>query len=318
MTTGNGGLEPLIRSLDDAVPPDPWDRHRRRRPATRRPGPAGARCTPRCTLRGSAGPARRDPLGVDRRVTITATAPVGAKISRAGVHSCGLRRPCPCVRQSRRLVAVAGYVDVEEPRDVDAAAAPAGAAAGAWGRKVRKVYDEVSGPLWRSLVATYGSTFVADDAVAEGFARLLRRSDVTDPAAWVWQVSLHVAADLDERSRAAGFPAVGTGFDDNASVLRGRDDELPDAAIGLIEALSRLGEQQRRCVALVDIAGLTAPQAAAILGTTAATVRAQLRTARRTLRGLLRDGDRSSWGDSARSRCRAGPQAQREPEELLG
>jgi DNA-directed RNA polymerase specialized sigma24 family protein len=105
---------------------------------------------------------------------------------------------------------------------------------------------------------------------------------------------------------------------DTVSKLDGRDDDLSDAAIDLIEALAQLGEQQRRCVALVDIAGLTAPQAAAILGITAATVRGQLRAARRHLRGLLCNGDRSSSGDSTQSRCRADPQGFVEPEELLG
>jgi RNA polymerase sigma-70 factor (ECF subfamily) len=161
-----------------------------------------------------------------------------------------------------------------------------------WIERVRAVYDGVSGPMWRALVATSGSTDVADDAVAEGFTQLLRRGpEVRDPAAWVWRASFRLAVgDLQRRRQDADRQVHGA--DDATAAIAGRVDRLPDDAIDLVQALSRLSVQQRRCVALVDVAGHTAPSAAAVLGTTAATVRVQLMRAHRRLRVLLADDDR--------------------------
>jgi RNA polymerase sigma-70 factor (ECF subfamily) len=161
----------------------------------------------------------------------------------------------------------------------------------AWIEAVREVYDGVSAPLWRSLVASFGSTDVADDAVAEGFAQLLRRGRVVrEPAAWVWRASFRLASgEAQRRRRAAQRSVDSAGFDDATAELAGSLDRLPDDAIDLVNALRTLSDQQRRCVALVDIAGHTAPAAAAILGTSPATVRVQLMRARHHLRSLLAD-----------------------------
>jgi RNA polymerase sigma-70 factor (ECF subfamily) len=179
----------------------------------------------------------------------------------------------------------------------------------AWIEAVRRVYDEVSAPLWRSLVASYGSTDVADDAVAEGFAQLLRRGRIVrEPSAWVWRASFRLASgELHRRRRAAERSVGGSAFDDVTSELAGPLDRLPDDAIDLVNALGTLSDQQRRCVALVDIAGHTAPAAAAILGTSPATVRVQLMRARHHLRSLL--ADRPSALSMAPNPAPAGPPA---------
>lgn len=158
-----------------------------------------------------------------------------------------------------------------------------GSEATPWPARVRTTYVEVRGPLWRSLLAWSASPDVADEALAEAFAQLLRRGDdVRDPAAWVWRAAFRLAAgDLQRRRRAAGPD------DDALARLAATPDRLPDDALDLVRALAGLTDQQRRCVALVDVAGHTAPSAAAVLGTTAATVRVQLMRARRRLRTLL-------------------------------
>ena len=54
----------------------------------------------------------------------------------------------------------------------------------AWVVRVRTVYDEVSAPHWRAVLAWSSSADVADEAVAEGVAQLLGRGpEVRDPAA---------------------------------------------------------------------------------------------------------------------------------------
>ena len=165
-----------------------------------------------------------------------------------------------------------------------------------WTERVRSTYEEVRRPLWRALVAWSASPDVADEAVAEAFAQLLRRgTEVRDPAAWVWRAAFRLAAGDLKRRRLAVGPD-----DDAIARLAATPDRLPDDALDLVRALAGLSEQQRRCVALVDVAGHTAPSAAAVLGTTAATVRVQLMRARRQLRTLLADpGDPNDRSDAA-------------------
>ncbi len=157
-----------------------------------------------------------------------------------------------------------------------------------WSGRVRAVYTEVHAPLWRAIVAWSSSTDVADEAVAEGFAQLLRRGDtVRDPAAWVWRASFRIASGELQRRRALARTTITHGITQGVepSVV----DRLPSDAVDLVQALAHLSEQQRRCIALVDIAGHTAPSAAAVLGTSAATVRVQLMRGRRRLRAVLTD-----------------------------
>jgi RNA polymerase sigma-70 factor (ECF subfamily) len=148
--------------------------------------------------------------------------------------------------------------------------------------RVRAAYEAVHAPLWRAVLAYSGSADVADDAVAEAFAQLLRRGvAVDDPAAWAWRTAFRIAAgDLQRRRLAAvadAPPEVGVA--------------MPEPALDLIAALRQLTDQQRACVVLCDLAGHDAPSAARLLGTTAATVRVQLMRSRRRLRDLLEDSD---------------------------
>lgn len=168
-------------------------------------------------------------------------------------------------------------------------AAPAAALGDAtWADQVKVTYLEVRAPLWRALVAWSANPDVADEAVAEAFAQLLRRGDeVLDPASWVWRAAFRLAAgDLKRRGTSDRRRATDP---DLIDLVADVDDRLPEDALDLVAALGQLSDQQRQCVALVDIAGHTAPSAAEILGTSAATVRVQLMRARRQLRTLLTD-----------------------------
>lgn len=148
--------------------------------------------------------------------------------------------------------------------------------------RVRAAYEAVHAPLWRAVLAYSGSADVADEAVAEAFAQLLRRGDgVDDPAAWAWRSAFRIAAG--ELKRRGGAPTAGRVPDVGVAV--------PEPALDLIAALRHLTEQQRACVVLCELAGHPAPEAARLLGTTAATVRVQRMRARRRLRDLLEDHD---------------------------
>ena len=148
--------------------------------------------------------------------------------------------------------------------------------------RVREAYEAVHARLWRALLAYSGSADVADEAVAEAFAQLLRRGEgVDDSAAWAWRSAFRIAAgELKRRGAAHGGGAV-----PDIGIT------LPEPAIDLLAALQHLTEQQRACVVLCDLDGHDAPTAARLLGTTAATVRVQRMRARRRLRDLLEDPD---------------------------
>jgi RNA polymerase sigma-70 factor (ECF subfamily) len=148
--------------------------------------------------------------------------------------------------------------------------------------RVRMAYEAIHAPLWRAVLAYSGSSDVADEAVAEAFAQLLRRGlGVDDPAAWAWRSAFRIAAG--ELKRRGGAPVPGAVPDIAVSV--------PEPALDLIAALHHLTDQQRACVVLCDLAGHPAPEAARWLNTTAATVRVQRMRARRRLRDLLEDPD---------------------------
>ena len=148
--------------------------------------------------------------------------------------------------------------------------------------RVRAAYEAVHAPLWRAVLAYSGSADVADEAVAEAFAQLLRRGDgVDDPAAWAWRSAFRIAAGELQRRRLSA----------TADEVPDLGVSLPDPAVDLIAALRHLTDQQRACVVLCDLAGHDAPSAARLLGTTGATVRVQLMRSRRRLRELLEESD---------------------------
>jgi RNA polymerase sigma-70 factor (ECF subfamily) len=160
--------------------------------------------------------------------------------------------------------------------------------------RVRQAYEAVHAPLWRAVLAYSGSADVADEAVAESFAQLLRRGDgVDDPAAWAWRSAFRIAAGELQRRRMSATVASGDAADLDRAGGRDLDVDLaiPELATDLIVALRQLTDQQRACVVLCDLAGHDAPSAARLLGTTGATVRVQLMRSRRRLRDLLEESD---------------------------
>lgn len=164
-----------------------------------------------------------------------------------------------------------------------------------WTSRVRSTYVEVREPLWRSILGWSGSVEVADEAVAEAFAQLLRRGEgaeeVRDPAAWVWRSAHRIASGElarrgDEATRTVRLDLAGR-TDRSVRPARTHDDGVPGSARAVIELLGSISEQQRQCVVLVDLAGHTAVSAAEVLGTSPETVRTQLARARRRLRTEL-------------------------------
>ena len=147
------------------------------------------------------------------------------------------------------------------------------------GDELREVYEAQHVRLWRAIAVWSGSSEVADEAVAETFAQLVRRgAAVEDPAAWAWRSAFRIAAGELKRRRAEVRYEVGE------ISLR---TVQPDLVLDLMQALQHLSDQQRACVVVCDLLGYSAEEAGPLLKTSAATVRVQRMRARRRLRSLL-------------------------------
>lgn len=148
---------------------------------------------------------------------------------------------------------------------------------------MRDAYESQHVRLWRALAAWSGSSDVADEAVAETFAQLLRRGEaVDDPVAWAWRTGFRIAAaELRRRRRAVRYELG------EVPLPAG----TPDAVLDLMRALHHLTDQQRACVVVCDLLGYSSEEAGPLLRTSAATVRMQRMRARRRLRARLEVDD---------------------------
>jgi RNA polymerase sigma-70 factor, ECF subfamily len=148
------------------------------------------------------------------------------------------------------------------------------------GRRIELVYREHGARMWRAVFLASGSREVADDAVAEAFAQVLRRGPaVHDPAGWVWRVIFRLAAgELKERGRVERF--------ESESVAGS-----PDPFVDLWWVLARLPPKQRASVVLADYAGWSHREIAKALGSSVSAVGVHVHRARKRLRVLLEDED---------------------------
>jgi len=137
--------------------------------------------------------------------------------------------------------------------------------------------------LWRVLYGVAGGRRdIADEAVAEAFARAMERSDsISDPLAWIYRTALRFArGELKREGR-----------------LRQGDEDVPDSGrvaefgpdtVGeLTSALASLSPQQRTAVILHYSEDLPADDVARLMGISSATVRVHLHRGRKRLRQLL-------------------------------
>jgi RNA polymerase sigma-70 factor (ECF subfamily) len=133
--------------------------------------------------------------------------------------------------------------------------------------------------IWRAIYAYAGGRRdVADDAVAEAFARMMARgSAVREPEPYLYRVAFRVAsAELARGGKeTVDMPEIATS---DAS-----QDGLPD----LLAALRELTPAQRASVYLHYRADLPVREVAHITGMSSAAVRVHLMRGRRRLAELL-------------------------------
>jgi RNA polymerase sigma-70 factor, ECF subfamily len=136
-----------------------------------------------------------------------------------------------------------------------------------------------SGPaLWRAIYGFAGGRRqVAEDAVAEAFARAIEHADeIRSPLPWLYRTAFRLASrELQrERRRPPMLPEPVPGID-------------PAEVQDVLRALEGLSPNQRASVLLHDEEGFTGPEVGSLLGISAATVRVHLFRGRRRLRELL-------------------------------
>jgi RNA polymerase sigma-70 factor (ECF subfamily) len=146
------------------------------------------------------------------------------------------------------------------------------------GHDLELVYREAGPQLWRAIYGFAGGRRdVADDAVAEAFARAIERSStIRDPLAWIYRTAFRIASHELRRERQP---------------LPSAPDPVPGLEPGemhdVFRALGTLSPNQRASVLLHDSEGFTSVEIGRMLGISAATARVHVFRARRRLRDLL-------------------------------
>ena len=150
------------------------------------------------------------------------------------------------------------------------------------GSDLEVLYREDGPRLWRAIYAFAGGRRdVADDAVAEAFARAIERvSTIREPLPWIYRTAFRIASNelRRERDRPATLPDVVPGID---------IEEMQD----VLEALRSLPVKQRASLLLHDVEGFTSMEVGRMLGISAATARVHAFRGRRRLRELLHTED---------------------------
>jgi len=143
-----------------------------------------------------------------------------------------------------------------------------------------RIFKEDGPTLWRTVYAyAAGRRQVADDAVAEAFARAIRHDgQIRRPVPWLYTTALRVAASElrhERRPVAESEEAV----------------ETSSVGLEIDEALHRLSPSQRAAVYLHYQVGLPVRECASRMGTSVGAVKVHLFRGRARLRHLLGQED---------------------------
>jgi RNA polymerase sigma-70 factor (ECF subfamily) len=138
------------------------------------------------------------------------------------------------------------------------------------------LYKTTGLALWRAIYAySGGRRDVADDAVAEAFARSIQHDGaIRRPESWLYRTAFRIAAAELRRTRSL-------------TELRDQPKGEPTDVIDLVDALRALSPNQRAAVFLFYQADLPVQEVARLMGTSVAAVKVHLHRGRGRLRELL-------------------------------
>jgi RNA polymerase sigma factor (sigma-70 family) len=147
------------------------------------------------------------------------------------------------------------------------------------GWDLEAIYREHGRTLWRSLFAyTGGRREIADDALAEAFARaLVAPARIRDPLAWLYRVAFRIAA--------AEMKREGNRIEIEEVVANPAGNALPE----ILAALRHLSPAQRAAVYLHYQADRPVAEVARLLELSTAAVKVHLFRGRQRLRRLLEE-----------------------------
>lgn len=146
------------------------------------------------------------------------------------------------------------------------------------GADLERLYRESAPQLWRAIYGFAGGRRdIAEDAVAEAFARAIEHVDrIREPIPWIYRTAFRIASRELQREKRLPPPAP--------DPVPGLD---PGEIQDVIRALAALSPNQRAAVLLHDLEGYSGLEVARLLGISAATARVHMFRGRRRLRELL-------------------------------
>jgi RNA polymerase sigma-70 factor (ECF subfamily) len=142
-----------------------------------------------------------------------------------------------------------------------------------------RLYREEGARIWRVVYGIAGGrTEVAEEAVAEAFARAMEHSErIRDPLGWIFRTAFRLVGEELRRERRRSL------FGSSAPVASDDPNGLQD----LVRALRRLSANQRVALILHRVEDLPIDEVARLMGVSPATVRVHIHRGRRRLRRLL-------------------------------
>jgi RNA polymerase sigma-70 factor (ECF subfamily) len=139
------------------------------------------------------------------------------------------------------------------------------------------IYQSHSATLWRSLLAyTGGRREIADDAVAEAFARALANAErIREPLSWLYRVAFRIAGAEMKRER------------NRVELSEVASEPAGDSLLRMLAPLRQLSPAQRAAIYLHYQADRPVSEVARLLGMSTAAVKVHLFRGRQRLREVL-------------------------------
>ncbi|MFD3626729.1 ECF subfamily RNA polymerase sigma factor, BldN family [Streptomyces sp. NPDC058698] len=161
-----------------------------------------------------------------------------------------------------------------------------------------RLYDQYSDTVYRYIYYRVGGKATAEDLTSETFLRALRRIGTftwqgRDFGAWLVTIARNLVADHFKSSRFRLEVTTGEMLDAN-EVERSPEDSVLESLsnAALIDAVRRLNPQQRECVTLRFLNGLSVAETARVMGKNEGAIKTLQYRAVRTLARLLPDDAR--------------------------